>query len=241
MIAVMMKEINEFLYSIIAYLVIGVFLIGVSIVLWVLPETSLLEYGYASMEPLFSIGPYLFMFLIPAITMKSFAEEKRSGTIELLYTLPLTSRAIVLGKFLAAILLVFFSLLPTLVYYYSIYQLGNPPGNLDTSGIVGAYFGLFFLGSVFASIGIFSSSITENQIVSFVVGALLCFISYEGFTTLARIDLWVSWAYYIEYFGIMFHYNAMSKGVIDLLNFTYFVGFIIIMLLATHYSLEARK
>ena len=99
MIAVMMKEINEFLYSIIAYLVIGVFLIGVSIVLWVLPETSLLEYGYASMEPLFSIGPYLFMFLIPAITMKSFAEEKRSGTIELLYTLPLTSRAIVLGKF----------------------------------------------------------------------------------------------------------------------------------------------
>jgi len=241
MIAVMMKEINEFLYSIIAYLVIGVFLIGVSIVLWVLPETSLLEYGYASMEPLFSIGPYLFMFLIPAITMKSFAEEKRSGTIELLYTLPLTSRAIVLGKFLAASLLVFFSLLPTLVYYYSIYQLGNPPGNLDTSGIVGAYFGLFFLGSVFASIGIFSSSITENQIVSFVVGALLCFISYEGFTTLARIDLWVSWAYYIEYFGIMFHYNAMSKGVIDLLNLTYFVGFIIIMLSATHYSLEARK
>ena len=123
MIAVMMKEINEFLYSIIAYLVIGVFLIGVSIVLWVLPETSLLDYGYASMAPLFSIGPYLFMFLIPAITMKSFAEEKRSGTIELLYTLPLSSRAIVMGKFLAASLLVFFSLFPTMVYYYSIYQL----------------------------------------------------------------------------------------------------------------------
>ena len=241
MIAVMMKEIHEFLYSIIAYLIIGVFLIGVSIVLWVLPKTSLLEYGYASMEPLFNIGPYLFMFLIPAITMKSFAEEKRSGTIELLYTLPLSSRAIVLGKFLAASSLVFFSLLPTLVYYYSIYQLGNPPGNLDTSGIVGAYFGLFFLGSVFASIGIFSSSITENQIVSFVVAATLCYISYEGFTTLASIDLWVSWAYYIEYFGIMFHYNAMSKGVIDLSNLTYFVGFIVIMLLATNYSLEARK
>ncbi|MAJ51413.1 MAG: gliding motility-associated ABC transporter permease subunit GldF [Flammeovirgaceae bacterium] len=241
MIAVMMKEIHEFLYSIIAYLIIGVFLIGVSIVLWVLPKTSLLEYGYASMEPLFNIGPYLFMFLIPAITMKSFAEEKRSGTIELLYTLPLSSRAIVLGKFLAASSLVFFSLLPTLVYYYSIYQLGNPPGNLDTSGIVGAYFGLFFLGSVFASIGIFSSSITENQIVSFVVAATLCYISYEGFTTVARIDLWVSWAYYIEYFGIMFHYNAMSKGVIDLSNLTYFVGFIVIMLLATNYSLEARK
>ena len=192
MIAVMMKEINEFLYSIIAYLVIGVFLIGVSIVLWVLPETSLLDYGYASMAPLFSIGPYLFMFLIPAITMKSFAEEKRSGTIELLYTLALSSRAIVMGKFLAASSLVFFSLLPTLVYYYSIHQLGNPPGNLDTSGIVGAYFGLFFLGSVFASIGIFSSSITENQLVAFVVGVLLCFISYEGFTTLAHIALWDS-------------------------------------------------
>ena len=237
----MMKEIHEFLYSIIAYLIIGIFLICVSIVLWVLPDTSLLEYGYATMEPLFRIGPYLFMFLIPAITMKSFAEEKRSGTIELLYTLPLTSRAIVMGKFLAASSLVFFSLLPTLVYYYSIYQLGNPQGNLDTSGIVGAYFGLFFLGSVFASIGIFSSSISENQIVSFVVAAMLCFISYEGFTTLARIDLWVSWAYYIEYFGIIFHYNAMSKGVIDLSNITYFVGFIVIMLFATHYSIEVRK
>ena len=241
MIAVMMKEIQEFLYSITAYLVIGTFLICVSIVLWVLPETSLLEYGYASMEPLFRLGPYLFMFLIPAITMKSFAEEKRSGTIELLYTLPLTSRAIVMGKFLAASSLVFFSLLPTLVYYYSIYQLGNPQGNLDTSGIVGAYFGLFFLGSVFASIGIFSSSITENQIVSFVVAAMLCFVSYEGFATLARIDLWVSWAYYIEYFGIIFHYSAMSKGVIDLSNITYFLGFIVIMLFATHYSIEFRK
>ena len=241
MIAVMMKEIQEFLYSITAYLVIGIFLICVSIVLWVLPETSLLEYGYASMEPLFRLGPYLFMFLIPAITMKSFAEEKRSGTIELLYTLPLTSRAIVMGKFLAASSLVFFSLLPTLIYYYSIYHLGNPQGNLDTSGIVGAYFGLFFLGSVFASIGIFSSSITENQIVSFVVAAILCFVSYEGFATLARIDLWVSWAYYIEYFGIIFHYSAMSKGVIDLSNITYFLGFIVIMLFATHYSIEVRK
>ena len=241
MIAVMMREIHEFLYSITAYLIVGIFLICVSIILWVLPDTSILEYGYASMEPLFRIGPYLFMFLIPAITMKSFAEEKRSGTIELLYTLPLTSRAIVMGKFLAASSLVFFSLLPTLVYYYSIYQLGNPQGNLDTSGIVGAYFGLFFLGSVFASIGIFISSITENQIVSFVVSATLCLISYEGFTTLARIDLWVSCAYYIEYFGIIFHYNAMSKGVIDLSNLTYFLGFIVIMLFATHYSIEVRK
>ena len=239
MIAVMMKEIHEFLYSITAYLIIGIFLICVSIVLWVLPETSLLEYGYASMEPLFRLGPYLFMFLIPAITMKSFAEEKRSGTIELLYTLPLTSRAIVMGKFLAASSLVFFSLLPTLIYYYSIYHLGNPQGNLDTSGIVGAYFGLFFLGSVFASIGIFSSSITENQIVSFVVAAIML-VSYEGFATLARIDL-VSWAYYIEYFGIIFHYSAMSKGVIDLSNITYFLGFIVIMLFATHYSIEVCK
>ena len=144
------------------------------------------------------------------------AEYLFSSSFCNIHSLPLTSRAIVMGKFLAASSLVFFSLLPTLVYYYSIYQLGNPQGNLDTSGIVGAYFGLFFLGSVFASIGIFSSSISENQIVSFVVAAMLCFISYEGFTTLARIDLWVSWAYYIEYFGIIFHYNAMSKGVIDL-------------------------
>ena len=156
MITVMIKEINEFLYSFIAYLVIGVFLVGVSVVLWVFPETSILEYGYASMEPLFTVGPYLLMFLIPAITMKSFAEEKRTGTIELLYTLPIRSSAIVIGKFLAACVLILFALIPTLVYYYSIYQLGNPVGNLDASGIIGSYIGLFFLGAVFASIGIFS-------------------------------------------------------------------------------------
>ena len=241
MITVMIKEINEFLYSFIAYLVIGVFLVGVSVVLWVFPETSILEYGYASMEPLFTVGPYLLMFLIPAITMKSFAEEKRTGTIELLYTLPIRSSAIVIGKFLAACVLIRFALIPTLVYYYSIYQLGNPVGNLDASGIIGSYIGLFFLGAVFASIGIFSSSVTENQIVSFVLAAFLCFISYQGLAAIASIDLWVIWAYYLQYWGIMYHYNAMSKGVIDLANITYFISFITLMLMASNYSLDARK
>jgi ABC-2 type transport system permease protein len=237
----MVKEFNEFLHSLIAYLVIGGFLIGIGLVLWVFPETNILDYGYASMEPLFSIGPYLFMFLVPAITMKSFAEERKSGTIEILNTLPFRSSDIVLGKFLAATALILFSLLPTLVYYYSIYELGNPPGNLDSSGIAGSYIGLFLLGGVFAAIGIFSSSVTDNQIVSFVLAAMLCFISYQGLEAIASIDLWGNWSYYLEQFGITYHYRSISKGMIDMVDVGYFVGFIACMLFATHYSLEARK
>lgn len=181
MITILIKEVNEFLNSLIAYVALTVFLLGVGTIMWILPDTSVLEYGYATLEPIFTIGPYLFLFLVPAITMRSFAEEKKTGTLELLYTLPFRSYQIVGGKYLAAMLLVIFALLPTVLYYYSIYQLGNPTGNLDTSGIIGSYLGLLLLGSVFVSIGLFASAITDNQIVSFVVSAFTCFLIYQGF------------------------------------------------------------
>jgi ABC-2 type transport system permease protein len=149
MLQVLHKEFNSFLNSLVAYLVIGAFLTGIGLLMWVFPETSILDYGYADMDTLFSYGPYVFIFLIPAVTMRSFAEEKKGGTLELLMTKPLSDWQIVTGKFLACFLLVLMALIPTLIYYWSVYQLGNPSGNIDTPGVIGSYIGLALLGAVF--------------------------------------------------------------------------------------------
>lgn len=241
MISIFLKEVNEFLDSLIAYVVIGVFLIGIGLLMWVFPETNVLDYGYASMETLFTLGPYVFMFLIPAITMKSFAEEKRNGTIELLQTLPFRDSQIILGKFFAGFFLVFFSVLPTLIYYYSLSKLGNPEGNLDTPGIIGSYIGLVLLGGVFTSIGIFASALTGNQIVSFILAAFLCFFFYAGLDALSGINVWSEWSYFIAEVGILAHYTSISRGLLDLTDIVYFVSLISIMLLLTQLILGLRK
>ena len=167
MIQIFAKEFNGFLHSLIAYLVIGVFLTGMGLLTWVFPDTSVLDYGFADLDTLFSMAPYVFIFLIPAITMKSFAEEKKMGTLELLFTKPLTDWDIVLGKFLAAFALVLVAIVPTIIYYFSIVQLGNPVGNIDTASVIGSYIGLALLAAVFCSIGILMSTFSNNQIVSF--------------------------------------------------------------------------
>ncbi len=241
MITILIKELNEFLNSLIAYVVLGVFLVGTGLVLWVFPDSSVLGYGYATMEPLFTLAPYLFMFLIPGITMRSFAEEKRTGTIELLYTLPFRSWEIVLGKFLSAFLLVIFSVLPTIVYYFTVSALGSPPGNLDTAGILGSYIGLVLLGGVFTSFGLLASVLTENQIVSFVLAGFLCFLSYDGIDAVANIDTWGNWSYFLEQGGILYHYADMSKGLLDLKNLGYFVAVVLGVLLVVQFKLSARK
>lgn len=241
MISIFRKEVNEFLNSLIAYVVIGVFLIGIGLLMWVFPETNVLDYGYASMETLFSLGPYVFMFLIPAITMKSFAEEKRNGTIELLQTLPFRDSQIILGKFFAGFFLVFFSILPTLIYYYSLSELGNPEGNLDTPGIIGSYIGLLLLGGVFTAVGIFASALTNNQIVSFILAAFLCFFLYAGLDAVASINLWADWSYYISEMGILAHYASISRGLVDFIDVVYFFSLITIMLLLTQLTLGLRK
>lgn len=241
MIQVLKKELNGFLNSLIGYIVISVFLTGIGLLMWVFPETSVLEYGYADMETLFSLGPYVFMFLIPAITMRMFAEEKRAGTMELLLTKPLTDWEIILGKYFSGFLLVAFALIPTLIYYYTIYQLGNPAGNVDTAGVIGSYIGLLFLGGVFTSIGIFSSLITTNQIVSFIIAVFLCFFIYTGFESLAAINVWGSSSLFLEQLGILYHYRAMSKGLIDTRNLIYFLSMIAFMLLFTKLILGSRK
>jgi len=225
------KEFTSFLNSLIAYMVIAVFLTGIGLLMWVFPETSVLEYGFADMDTLFSLGPFVFIFLVPAITMKSFAEEKKLGTLELLFTRPLTDWDIVVGKFLAGLLLVIIALLPTLVYYFSIVSLGSPVGNVDTPGVMGSYLGLALLGGVFCSIGIFASSITPNQIVAFILAAFFCFIFYSGLDSLS--SFFGSQALFIKQLGILYHYESISKGLIDSRDLIYFLSVISLMLLFT--------
>lgn len=241
MIRVLSKEFNSFLNSLIAYVVIGVFLTGMGLLMWVFPETSVLDYGYADMDTLFSLGPYVFIFLIPAITMRSFAEETKSGTMELLLTKPLTDWDIVLGKFLACLLLVLFALLPTLIYYFSVRALGAPAGNIDTPGVIGSYLGLALLAGVFCSVGIVASSITSSQIVAFILAAFLCFLVFTGFESMSTLNVWSANTLLIKQFGILYHYEALSKGLIDSRDVIYFISVIALMLLISKIILSARS
>lgn len=241
MIHVLSKEFNSFLNSLIAYVVIGVFLTGIGLLMWVFPETSVLEYGYADMETLFTLGPYVFIFLIPAVTMRSFAEEANGGTLELLMTKPLSDWDIVIGKFFACFFLVVLSLLPTVIYYFSVHALGNPAGNIDTPGVVGSYIGLVLLGAVFCSVGIFASSVTNSQIVSFILAAFLCYLLFAGFESFSLLNVWSEHTLFIRELGLAYHYDALSRGLLDSRNLIYFGSVIIGMLLITRTILGARS
>lgn len=241
MLSILKKEINGFLNSLIAYIVLTVFLVATGMFMWVFPESSVLEYGFADMQTLFNMAPWMFLFLIPAITMRTFAEEKREGTIELLLTKPITDLQLILGKYLAALLLALFALLPTLLYYYSIYTLGNPPGNVDSAAVAGSYIGLMFLAAVFTAIGVFASSVSDNQIISFVLALFLCFIIYTGFDSIASIPVWGRYGYLISQLGISYHYSAISKGLVDSRDVLYFLSVIVLFILATKLVLRSRK
>lgn len=240
MLSIYTKEINAFFSSLIGYIVIGVFLVITGLFLWVFKDTSLLEQDYAGLEYYFAFAPSILMFLIPAITMRSFAEEIQNGTIEFLATRPIRETDIILGKYFACLTLVVFAILPTLLYFWTLNQLGNPVGNLDSGAIWGSYLGLIFLGAVFVAIGIFSSSLTSNQIVAFILGVFLCFFFFLGFDFVSRmfegtID------YLIENLGINAHYYSISRGVIDSRDLLYFASVITAFILATKTVLESRK
>jgi ABC-2 type transport system permease protein len=240
MYAILRKEFNSFLNSPVAYVVIGVFLVATGLFVWVFPDSSVLEYGFADLQTLFNMAPWIFLFLIPAITMRTFAEEKKAGTIELLLTRPLTDGQILGGKYLACLLLALLALLPTLLYYYSVYKLGNPEGNIDSAATVGSYIGLVLLAAVFAAIGIFASAITRDQIIAFLVAVVGCFLVYSGFDSLASVFDGAP-AYYIGQLGIAAHYRDISKGLIDSRDLTYFLSVIIGLLLATKLVLQSRN
>ncbi|KAA3636058.1 MAG: gliding motility-associated ABC transporter permease subunit GldF [Bacteroidetes bacterium] len=242
MYSIFAKEINAFFSSLVGYIVIGVFLIVLGLVMFVFPDTSILNYNYASLDQLFGIAPQIFMFLIPAVTMRSFAEEQQTGTIELLATRPLRDLDIVLGKFFASVVLIVFALLPTLLYYVTVYQLGSPKGNLDSGAILGSYIGLLFLAMAFIAIGLFASSLTKNQIIAFVLSTFLCFFLYSGFNYISfmpgfvgRIDD------VIQMIGIDYHYDSISRGILDTRDLIYFVSVIVLFIFLTKVSLERRK
>ena len=242
MFTLLKKEISLFLSSIIGYTVIIVFLLINSLFLWVFPvDSNILTHGYATIEGLFIQAPFVFLFLIPSITMRSFAEEKRSGTLELLLTKPLTEAQIIFSKFLSGVVLVILSLIPTLIYVFFIYIFGYPVGNIDMGGTWGSYLGLIFLASAFISIGIFSSSITDNQIVSFIISVFMCGFIYLGFELLYTLNIFGNIDLFVKSIGIQSHYLSMSRGVIDSRDVIYFLSIIALFLLLTKTSLESRK
>lgn len=242
MFTIFLKEINTFFSSLIGYIVIGVFLGILGLIMFVFPDTSLLNYNYASLDQLFDIAPMVFVFLIPAVTMRSFAEENQTGTIELLATRPLSDLQIVLGKYSACLALVVFALLPTLLYYFTVYQLGSPKGNLDSGAIMGSYLGLVFLAAAFVAIGTFASSLTNNQIVGFILATFLCFIFHWGFFFFSKLPIFVGKGDdIVQMIGIDYHYMSISRGVIDSRDVIYFLTLAGIFIAMTVTSLERRK
>ena len=244
MLSLLKKEVNGFLNSVIGYVAMIVFLLTIGFFMWLFPGTgfNVVEAGYANLDTLFVIAPWVLMFLIPAITMRSFAEEKKTGTMELLLTRPLSDAEIIFTKYFAGLLIVFLSLLPTLVYYVSVYMLASPIGNVDSGGITGSYIGLLLLGSAFVSIGIFSSSFTNSQIVSFVVAVFLCFFFFITFDYLSKLNIFYAKVDdIVEQLGINAHYGSISRGVLDTRDLVYFISLNAIFLRLTHLVLQSRK
>ncbi len=236
------KEIKTYLSSLLGYIFIAVFLIVTGLFLWVFPNiNNILLTGIADLEGFFSLAKFLFLFLVPAITMRSFSEEKRQGTMELLLTKPLSDNQIIAAKFLSGFTLLIIALLPTLIYIISVYNLGNPIGNIDLASTFGSYLGLLFLGATFISIGIFISSLTSNQIVAFILTAPLCFILHFGFEFIYSFESLGTFGYYLKTLGIDHHYAVISKGVIDSRDIIYFCSVIFLFLFSTRISLLSRK
>jgi ABC-2 type transport system permease protein len=242
MFSLLKKEITSFFGSLTGYIVVFVFLLATSLFLWVFPGNyNVLDGGYASLDGLFSLAPWVYLFLVPAVTMRLFAEEKRLGTMEVLLTRPLSVFRIVLAKYLAGLLLVTISLLPTLVYFYSAYSLGNPVGCIDTGGTWGAYIGLFFLAAIYVAIGLLASALTDNQIFSFILAMALSFLAYLGFDLVGSMQLPSNIQQLITGFGINEHYNSISRGVVDSRDLVYFMATIFLFLFLTSRIIHFHK
>ena len=236
------KEIASFFGSLTGYIVISIFLIANSLFLWVFPgEYNVLDNGYADLDTLFFMAPWIFLFLVPAVTMRLFAEEKRTGTVELLYTRPLTDLQIVLAKYSAGIALVVFSLIPVLLFFITVGFLGDPVWNIDSGAFWGSFIGLFFLAAVYVAIGVFASSITDNQIIAFLTAMLLSFFFYMGFEAISNLELWGNFSNAVNNLGINAHYKSMSRGVLDTRDVIYFITVSVIFLLSTKVVLEKSK
>jgi len=238
----LIKELNSFFSSPIAYLVIGIYLVINGLFLWVFEgDFNILHAGFADLNSYFFIAPWIFIFLIPAVTMRSFSDEINTGTIEILKTKPITNWQIILAKFTSALILITIAILPTLIYIYSIYQLGNPFGNIEFGTTFGSYIGLLFLVSAYSAIGIFASTISKNQIVSFIIGVFICFFLFYGFEALASYNTLGNLDYTIQNFGMYSHFESISKGILDTRDLIYFISITFFFLVLTNYRLQDEK
>ena len=237
--SILVKELNSFFSSPIAYLVIAVYLVINGLFLWVFEgDYNILRNGFADLNSYFFLAPWIFIFLIPAITMRSFSDEINSGTIEILKTKPISNWQIIMGKYVGGLVLVIFAILPTLIYVYSVYQLGNPVGNIEFGTTFGSFIGLLFLASTYTAIGLFSSSLSKNQIVSFIIAVFISFFLYYGFDALASFNLLGDLDYTFQKFGMSEHFNSISKGVFDTRDLVYFVSLSAFFLALTNYRIQ---
>ena len=241
MLNIFWKEISEYLSSLIAYVVIGVFLTALGLLMWVFPETNVLDYGYADMGTLFTMSPFVLMFLIPAVTMKMFSEELKTGSFEILAVKPVSIYDIVFGKYLASWSISIIAILPTGVYFFSLYQLANPKGNIDVAGVTGSYIGLILLASVFTAIGLLASSLTKNQVISFVLAAFLSFLLFTGINSLANINVWSDLSPVLSGLSIEQHYISLSRGVLDSRDIIYLLSLNAILLFFTSLNLKWQR
>jgi ABC-2 type transport system permease protein len=240
MYALFIKEITSFFHSLTGYMVIIIFLLINSLFMWVFDGAmNLLDGGYATMDTLFVLAPWVFLMLIPAITMRSFADEKRTGTMDLLLTRPLSEVQIIMAKYFAALVLIILAILPTLIYYYSIVLLGNPAGNIDKGGTWGSYIGLIFLAGAYAAIGMFCSSLTDNLIIAFLLAAFICLTMCYGFEQAGTLFSATKAGTLIVSAGIIDHYSSLSRGVIDSRDVVYFLAVIAVFLLLTRSRLKS--
>ena len=235
------KEIRSFLGSFIAYIVIGVFLLLTGLFLWMIKGNNIFDLGVASLQVMFEVAPFILIFLVSAITMRSISEEKRLGTLEILTTKPIHDVQIIVWKFLASVTLILIAIIPTLFYYYAIYNLASPVGNIDTGATMGSYIGLILLAACYASVGMFSSSLTDNQIVALIASMLLNFFFFGVLGMLGDISWLTNIGKSLEWFGLEFHYDSISRGVIDTRDVIYFLGFIFVFLGLTKIVFESRK
>ena len=241
MLAILKKEINSFFASPIGYLVIAVFLLLNGLFLWLFKgEFNILDNGFADLSAFFLLAPWILIFLIPAVTMRSFSDEKKQGTLELLLTKPISNLQIVLGKYFGAFILIIIALIPTLLYVFTVNKLGNPEGNLDIGSTLGSYFGLLFLVAAYTAIGIFSSTLSDNQIVAFIIAVFICFFFYFGFEGLSNYNLFGD-TFYIEKLGMESHFKSMSRGVLDTRDIIYFISITILFIILTKLNMQNSK
>lgn len=242
MFAIVRKEINTFFSTVTGYIVITVFLIITGLFLWVFPgEFNIPESGYSGLEPLFYLAPWVFLFLIPAITMNAFTDEKKSGTLDLLLTKPIRPAEIIWGKFIASHLLVLLALVPTLIYYYTVVELGSPRGNIDHAATIGSYIGLVFLSAVYVAVGNFTSLISGNQVVAFILAVILTLVLFTGFDMIALLPGMQEAGAYLMKLGMNEHYKSMSRGVIDSRDVVYFLALIAIFHALAKWLLTNKK